>query len=157
MKKLLIASSLLMVSSAGFAASDAGCGLGAMVFEGKEGIAPNLMAATTNGITGTQTFGMSTGTLGCDNSASKGFMAVNKYLESNLDKVALDMSRGQGEALEGLASVMNVEEQDRAAFYTTAKANFDRIFSTEDVTRAEVVASLNAVMLENAELAKYAA
>lgn len=156
MKKMILAASLVMASSASFAASDAGCGVGTMIFEGKEGIGPNVLAATTNGTLGNQTFGMTTGTLGCDNSQAKGVWAMNDYLDSNLDKVARDMSRGEGEALDGLAAVMGVSDQDKATFFEVSKANFDRIFPRADVSRAEVVASLAAVMTESAELAKYA-
>lgn len=156
MKKLILAASMAMASSASFAATDAGCGLGSVLWEGQEGIAPNVLAATTNGTSGNQTFGMTTGTLGCDNSSSKGFMAMNKFLDSNIDKVARDMSRGQGEALEGLASVMGITEQDKGAFFAVSKANFDRIFSASEVTRAQMVESLAAVMREDATLAKYA-
>lgn len=156
MKKLLLTSSLLLASSMSFAAKDAGCGVGSMIWEGKEGIIPNVLAATTNGIWGNQTFGMSTGTLGCDNSASKGAMALNKYLDSNLDKVALDMSRGEGEYLQGLATVMGVKAEDRSEFFTVSKTNFDRIFSSNELTRTDVVNSLNAVLRENKNLAQYA-
>ena len=156
MKKLILAASMVMASSASFAATDSGCGVGTMIWEGKEGIAPNVLAVTTNGTLGNQTFGMTTGTLGCDNSASQGLMAMNEFLDSNIDKVARDMSRGQGEALEGLASVMGVSEQDKSAFFEVSKANFDRIFSASEVSRAQVVESLAAVMREDTALAKYA-
>lgn len=156
MKKVILAASLVMASSASFAASDAGCGVGTMIWEGKEGIAPNVLAATTNGTSGNQTFGMTTGTLGCDNSNSKGFMAMNEYLDSNLDKVARDMSRGQGEALDGLAAVMGIADQDKTTFYQVSKANFDKIFTGSEVSRADVVESLAAVMREDSTLAKYA-
>ncbi len=156
MKKLLIASSLLLVSSVSFAAKDAGCGLGAMVWEGKEGIVPNVLAATTNGSFGNQTFGMSTGTLGCNNSAAKGVMAMQQYLDSNLDKVAFNMSRGEGEYLQGLATVMGVTAADRSAFFAASKQNFDRIFPSEKTTRTDVINTLNSVLKEHQTLAKYA-
>lgn len=156
MKKVILASSMVLMSSSAFAASDAGCGLGTQLWEGQEGIAPNVLAATTNGTSGNQTFGMSTGTLGCDNSASKGFMAVNEYMDSNMDKVARDMSRGHGEALNGLAAIMGVESSDKGAFFEVSKANFDKIFTGSDVSRATVVENLAAVLRSSAELSKYA-
>lgn len=156
MKKLLIASSLLLASSMSFAAKDAGCGAGSMIWEGQEGLVPNVLAVTTNGFFGNQTFGMSTGTLGCDNSMPKGVMALNQYMDSNLDKVALDMSRGQGEYLQGLATVMGVKAEDRAQFFAVSKTNFDRIFSSNKLTRSDVVDNLNLVLRENQNLAKYA-
>lgn len=156
MKKTLLATALLMATGSAYAAKDAGCGLGAQLWAEKEGIAPNVMAATTNGTSGNQTFGMSTGTLGCDNSKSRGFMAVNEYMDSNMDKVARDMSRGHGEALDALAKIMGVADADKANFFSVSKANFEQIFTSETVNRSEVVANLAKVLQTDATLAKYA-
>ena len=101
MKKLLIAAVFGLSSSVSFAATDAGCGLGSLAWEGQEGFFPNIVAATTNGTFGSQTFGMTSGTSNCDNSSSMGWMALNKYMDSNMTKVAADMSRGYGETLDG--------------------------------------------------------
>src|SRR5690606_21045070 len=43
-----------------------GCGLGSKLFEGQRGVAPQVLAVTTNGTFGNQTFGISSGTLGCN-------------------------------------------------------------------------------------------
>jgi hypothetical protein len=155
MKKLILAASLGLMASQSFAASDAGCGVGAMIFEGKEGVGPNVLAATTNGFFGNQTLGMTTGTLGCE-SKYDNLWAMDSYLDSNLDKVASDMSRGKGEALDGLASVMGVAQQDKHAFFKLTKDNFDSIFPSATVSRTDVVASLSAVLKSSDELAQYA-
>ncbi len=42
-----------------------GCGVGTIIWNGQSGVAPQVLAATTNGTLGNQTFGVSTGTLGC--------------------------------------------------------------------------------------------
>ena len=155
--KTLCALTLIAASSASFAASDAGCGFGTMVFEGKEGIAPNAMAATTNGVFGNQTFGMTSGTLGCDHSAAKGFMALNKFLDSNIDKVARDMSRGEGEALESLASLLGIKDQaHQSLFFSYTKENFNKIYSNANVTRTDVLASLTSIMKNESTLKQYA-
>ena len=52
--------------SMAFAGTGSGCGLGATVFEGQSGLFPNVLAATTNGTFGNQTFGLTSGTSGCD-------------------------------------------------------------------------------------------
>lgn len=154
MKKLLLASALIAASSSAFAAKDAGCGLGSLLFQEKEGLPYNVMAATTNGVFGNQTFGMTSGTLGCGNSGSAQ-AAVDQYLDSNIDKIAFDMSRGQGETLQGLAAVMGVDSADQAHFFAVSKNNFDAIFPSADVSRADVVAQLRDVMSQDATLAKY--
>ena len=63
MKKTLIAGLIALAPFAAQAADKGpGCGWGAMVFDGQSGIGPNVLAATTNGILGNQTFGMTSGT-----------------------------------------------------------------------------------------------
>ena len=42
-----------------------GCGVGSQLFDGQSGVAPQVLAVTTNGILGNQTFGISSNTLGC--------------------------------------------------------------------------------------------
>lgn len=48
------------------AVDSTGCGLGSMAWRGQRGIGPQVLAATTNGSFGTQTFGITFGTSGCD-------------------------------------------------------------------------------------------
>ncbi len=109
MKKLIAGAILLGASSMAFA--QPGCGVGAMIWKGQSGIAPHVLAATTNGTFGNQTFGMTTGTLGCQTNQSVQSMAM--YMDSNIDKVARDMSRGSGENLDTLAVLLGVDEADR--------------------------------------------
>lgn len=155
MGKKIITAGLLMVSASVMADSGPGCGWGAMAFEGKDGTVSHVLAATTNGTFGNQTFGMTSGTAGCDTSTAISTAALNQFLDSNIDKVAYDMSRGSGEALESLANLMGIAAEDKTTFFNATKANFDRIFSTADATREAVVNSLVAVMQEDANLIKY--
>ena len=65
MKKLYLASALatvLTLSSNAMAIDSTGCGLGSMAWRGQSGTAPQILAVTTNGSFGTQTFGISSGT-----------------------------------------------------------------------------------------------
>jgi hypothetical protein len=54
-----------------------------------------------------------------------------------------------------LASLMELAEADRAAFYQLTQQQFSTIFSSEDVTAADVVASLRRAMTESLALAGY--
>jgi len=112
MKKLIAGALLMGASTLAFA--QPGCGVGAMIWKGQSGIAPHVLAATTNGTFGNQTFGMTTGTLGCQTNQSVQSMAM--YMDSNIDKVARDMSRGNGENLDTLAVLLGVDEADRDSF-----------------------------------------
>lgn len=157
MKKIVIASLLVLTPLAAQASGgSAGCGLGSTLFDGQSGVVPNVLAVTTNGTLGNQTFGITSGTLGCNGSDTVS-AAADTFLDANMERVARDMSTGQGEALETLATLIGIEEADKGAFYTASHENFKRIYSRDDVTSGEVLASLKAVMQSNSALAKYVA
>ena len=90
----------------------AGCGLGSVVFGDKPGII-QVFAATTNGVSGNQTFGISTGTLNCGDTGK--LVKAEQYIDVN--KVALenDMARGQGESLTALSEVLECSNSNFAA------------------------------------------
>ena len=125
MKKIIALVSFVVLSTSAMAAhGPAGCGLGAVIFKDKKGTMWNVLAATTNGSSGNQTFGMSTGTLGCEDAAKARVAAVN-FIESN--KVALqnDIARGEGETLNAYLRLIEAEKVDR----DTLQKNYNVIFS----------------------------
>jgi Protein of unknown function (DUF3015) len=140
----------------GETANSTGCGLGTIVFEGQKGIAPQILAVTTNGTSGNQTFGISSGTLGCtQEGVVRPPTKVRMLLMSSLDNLAVDVARGDGETLASLASLLSVEGQDRPRFFSALQNNFVRIFPNENVTAEEVLVSMNAVLAEDAVLSRY--
>jgi hypothetical protein len=156
MKKLL-ALVLLASSSMAMADQDVGCGLGTILFEGKSGIAPKVLAATTNGTYGNQTFGITSGTLGCKSDGVVSSRArLSMFMGGNSERLARDMSVGHGEALNVLADLMGVKDQDKALFFSTAKANFSTIFAAGNQTAGQVLAALQQVMAQDETLAAYA-
>lgn len=130
MKKILIIMTLV-VSSASFAASHgpAGCGLGSVIFEGKEGLAFNVLAATFNGTSGNQTLGMTFGTLNCEDAQTAKVSAVS-FIEGNKVALANDIARGNGETLEAYLAVVGKVNANKA----TLKNNFAAIFANENAT-----------------------
>ena len=153
MKKLIVGAILLGASSMAFA--QPGCGVGAMIWKGQSGIAPHVLAATTNASFGNQTFGMSTGTLGCSTNSSVQSMAM--YMDSNIDKVARDMSRGNGENLDTLAVLLGVQQTDRDSFRSVLQNNFATIFPNADTTSDQAVSAIVALLQQDAALSKYVA
>jgi hypothetical protein len=140
----------------GEAASSAGCGVGTILFEGQKGPGPQILAVTTNGTSGNQTFGITTGTLGCEkDGVVRSPTKVRMLMISSLDHLAVDVARGDGETLDSLASLLAVAPEDRARFVDTLQRNFVRIFPSEDVTVDEVIVSMNAVMSEDPVLRRY--
>ncbi len=158
MKKILLAGALLgaSMSASAVAPGGPGCGWGNMVFEGKSGLPVHLLATIVNGTSGNATFGMTSGTNGC---STDGALTYNgsSLLSMNgvLEEVAHDVAMGEGEALTALSVSMGVEAQDREHFNAVLHNNFDSIFTSEDVTAAEVQANINAVLKADEALSKY--
>jgi len=133
-----------------------GCGLGTQAFAGKTGKVYEIMAVTTNGTSGNQTFAISTGTLGCSNN---GVIAasnqVTAFTGSNIDKLARDAARGEGESLESLAALIGIQEKDRPAFYKLSQQKFATIFPSENVKAGEVIKTWYGVMAQDKALSHY--
>jgi hypothetical protein len=120
-----------------------GCGMGSILFENNEGLMSQTAAATTNGLFGNQTFGISSGTLECNQPAAfYGSLMLHRFVAENMDNLAKDISRGQGESLETLAVLMGVPQQQRGEFSAKLQSNFGRIFTSPQVTEEEVVANI---------------
>ena len=157
MKKLLIAASLLATLPAiSLAQDNVGCGAGSYLFQGQSGIAPQVLAVTTNGSTGNQTFGITSGTLGCTQDGMvTSRMKMALFIQDNKDQLARDMSVGKGESLAALSHLMGVQPQDQAAFNHLTKDNVARIFSTDNVATSQVISSLREVLASNSTLSHY--
>jgi len=125
MKKLLVTAILCLSTSSVFAAhGPAGCGLGATLFEGKEGTMFNVLAATFNGSSGNQTFGMSSGTLGCEDAATARVSSIS-FIEGNEVALSNDIARGEGETLTAYLNIIKKENADKK----NLKKHFSTIFA----------------------------
>lgn len=161
-KKILVAVFLVApmavgMSTAMAARDNVGCGFGSSLFDGKNDIASQVLAVTTNGTSGNQTFGISSGTLGCEEGGVvHASAAVNMFAGNNLDVLSRDMSVGQGESLESLATLMKIKSEDKSTFFTAARVNYGKIFSADDITAGKMLENLYTVMAEQKTLAQYA-
>ena len=151
-----ITTAITLAASSAYA-ENTGCGWGTMVFEGDSGKGSEILAVTTNGTLGNQTFGITTGTAGCDEGATIASAEVQVFASANMDKLARDMAVGEGETLDSLADLMKIDEADKAIFFTLTKINFDKIYTSENVTTGEMLSALQDVMTREPDLAKYAA
>lgn len=156
MKRIMTGLVLLGTSSiamAGAAGGD-GCGWGNMLFEGQSGPAPHILGATTNATSGNNTFGMTSGTNGCSTSGKLTYGGKN-VVSSIMNEFSEDVARGEGDALDTVAVVYGVAADDRDTFAQVMHQNFSVIFPNENVTADEMMASIEAVMKNDATLAKY--
>jgi hypothetical protein len=158
MKLHIVAALLAVAPLTALADNIGGCGWGSKALDGQSGIGPQVLAATTNGILGNQTFGISFGTSGCTQDGTvKSNWKTAAFIDGNKAKLARDLSRGQGETLDALATVIGVEPADRAHFFRVARANFDRILPTADADTDTMRVALRDVVAADPQLAKYVA
>ena len=163
MKKLLLASSFAALAFSLSASSPteissaqadgygpAGCGLGAMLIGNKPGFV-QVFAATTNGIFGNQTFGITSGTLGCGASATVTVASTKQYIQSNRQAFAKDVARGQGETVANLASLAGCSNPAQVG--VRLQANYKSIFPVSNVSDTQVSENAVAVLRADATLA----
>ncbi|MDF3030088.1 MAG: hypothetical protein K0R03_646 [Moraxellaceae bacterium] len=156
LKKLLAIAVLSTGANVALADQDIGCGLGTMIFAGQSGPVFKVLGATTNGTFGNQTFGITTGTLGCQTQGTISSRArLGMFTGSNLENLARDMSIGRGETLNVLADLMGIKDADKSHFFQATKSNFGRIFAPENQSAGEILASLEQVMSQDSILASY--
>jgi hypothetical protein len=129
MKNFVLALLLVAVIPVGFAHADdkpygpGGCGLGSMVM-GKDG--SPVLTMTTNE-TGTQTFGISSGTSNCfDGGVVRKGREARAFIEINQRQLANDISKGQGDAVSSLARLYQC--QDERQFGATLQNHYQQIF-----------------------------
>ena len=84
--------------------NDVGCGIGTTLMKGKSGLVFHVLASCTNAYT-LQSVSLTFNMFGCD---SKGKVTVDaelrKFAATNIDQLARDMARGEGETLAAFAT-----------------------------------------------------
>ena len=146
MKKLslvaMIMGGVMMAASDAAAVDSTGCGLGSMAWRGQSGIGPQVLAATTNASFGTQTFGITFGTSGCDPNGrvtgGTGKMML-AFLENNMEQYAMDAAAGRGETIDTLAGILNVDSEKLGEI---SKTNFAYLFADENADAVQVTLNL---------------
>ena len=147
MKKVLVSlAALVALSSSAFAANDqTGCGLGEKVIKSPDSAVMYALQATTNGTSGIQTFGITSGTSGCTKSKFVMNERAAEFVASNMDALAKEISTGHGESVDTLAELLSVE--DKAGFASALQANYNSIYSSESVKMADVLDNISTTSL----------
>ncbi len=127
--------------------NNTGCGLGSIVFEGKEGLVSQTCAATFNGICANQLFGITSGTLNCKQSETLwANEELNRFVADNMDNLARDIAKGNGEYLYTLAVLMDVPQGERTSLYSKLQANFSNIYTSDKVSHVDVLKNIETVV-----------
>jgi len=153
----LLLAPLMMVSAASaLADSGPGCGLGQQVFAGQSGLGPHVLAATTNGTSYNQLFGLSFDSLGCDGeTVVTAEFQRNVFVANNYDNIARDAAQGGGDHLQSLATLMQMQDDDAQRFYTLAQVNYDQLFGESQGDHAEWLLKLDSTLSADPALSKY--
>jgi hypothetical protein len=146
MRILLAAAAVVCGASFAQAQGDAGCGLGSMVIQENTKVM-QLLAATTNGTFGSQTFGISTGTSNCKaQQIVRNDKAIQYFTEANQSDLSREMAQGQGEKLQTLAALYGCQGDAQRAFATKAQASYTTIVPNADVTATAMVQNMNSTL-----------
>ena len=139
MKKILVSAiATVALSTAVMAAnSQTGCGLGGQVIKNPNSAVLFALQATTNGTSGNQTFGITSGTSGCKKTKLVMNERAQEFVASNMDTLAKEISVGHGESIDTLAELLNIE--DTAAFSASLQANYNSIYTSEKVEMNDVL------------------
>ncbi len=147
---------LAMGSGITHADSGPGCGLGQNIFAGQSGLAAHVMAATTNGSSFNQLFGLSFDSLGCNgDTVITAQFQRDVFVAGNLDNIAHDAARGGGTHLESLATIMQIPKQHAGKFYRLTQLHYDELFSAHGEDSSTWLARLDGALADDPALARY--
>jgi hypothetical protein len=130
----------------------AGCGLGAIVFEDQKGYI-QIVAATLNALFGTQTFAITSGTSNCENVGdAKASLDQENFTKINYARLSRDAAAGKGETLATFASLLGCNEDARGPFYIAMQSHHADVFA-RDADAQQVVHNAKAVANHDPALA----
>lgn len=109
----------------------AGCGLGAVVL-GKEKGMIQIVAATLNGSSGSQLFGITTGTSNCSGSSAEGaaLQTQKDFIANNLAPLSKEMAQGSGETLSALTETLGCSADATTVAHAQLQKTHSKIFAS---------------------------
>jgi hypothetical protein len=120
--------------------SMAGCGLGTLVFRNDEDRVKQILAATTNGTFGNQTFAITTGTLNCNPGGGPRGRVASLFIDVNREALVKDAARGGGETIEHLSAIMGCP--DATAVGAALQQNFQAVFAADELSGDQIAAKI---------------
>lgn len=129
-------------------AGDAGCGLGGMLIKSNTKLM-QLFAVTTNGTSGSQTFGITFGTSDC---SSKGLVKndsqIQYFVEVNQNDLVREMAQGYGDKLSTLAALNGcMTDAQISAFNAKAQTSFRSIAPKANTPAVDMVNNMQSAAI----------
>ncbi|SEM76664.1 DUF3015 domain-containing protein [Nitrosomonas marina] len=153
---VVFTASLFLFPMSAFAAGygTAGCGLGSMVIGSERG-PEQIFAATTNGTSGSQTFGMTSGTSNC---GDHGLLNLSQEREifatENYTSLVKEMARGKGEHLNILASMYHCPAAQHQEFGALTQQKFNEIVPDAETTPDILLSQLETLLGQHRTLSE---
>ncbi|MCK4737269.1 MAG: DUF3015 family protein [Sulfurimonas sp.] len=148
MKKILVSlAAVIALSSSAMADvnSQTGCGLGSMIIKDDSTAVLLALQATTNGTLGNQTFGITSGTLGCQKTKFVMNEQAEQFVASNMDQLAKEIAMGHGESIDTLAELLEIS--DKATFSASLQENYNSIYTSQNAKMADVLDNISTTSL----------
>lgn len=148
MKKILVSIAAVIALSSSVMAgvnSQTGCGLGSIIIKDDSTAVLLALQATTNGTSGNQTFGVTSGTSGCKKTQFVMNDRAEEFVASNMDQLAKEISQGYGESVDTLAELLEVS--DKATFSASLQANYNSIYTSQNAKMADVLDNISTTSL----------
>ena len=144
MKKIVVSlSAIIALGSFAFASqnSQTGCGLGSVLIKDDSSALMLAIQATTNGTSGNQTFGITSGTSGCKKTKLVMNERTSEFVAANMDTLAKEIAVGHGESLDTLDELLEVK--NKLAFNSKLQSNYNKIYSSKSVKMADVLDNIS--------------
>ncbi|WP_372655860.1 DUF3015 family protein [Halobacteriovorax sp.] len=149
MKKIilgLVAGGLISVSASAASYQAQGCGLGSTLFTDGSNLMHQVLGATTNGLSGNNTFGMTSGTSNCELDGMGG-QANTVFIKANKVALSNDIARGQGATLASLSRMYGCT--NLKAVGSALQKNYKTIFSEANTEASSIDMSIRNVIETN--------
>lgn len=120
-----------------------GCGLGSTLFTDGSSLVHQVLGATTNGTSGNQTFGMTSGTSNCELEAS-GRRAQMIFIEANKVALANDIARGGGDTLASLTRMYGCGTVESVG--PALQQSYSDVFPAENTTVEHIDSTISKIV-----------
>lgn len=114
----------------------AGCGLGSLVLKENNKMM-QVLAATTNGTSASQTFGITFGTSNCSASAQTAAAtkaAQEMFVANNLNALSKEAAQGEGQTLNAFAFLLGCNGDSVNQFAKLSRDSYDAVYNNGNPT-----------------------
>lgn len=121
----------------------AGCGLGSIVFGQENTMVKQILAATTNGTFGSQTFGITSGTSNCTTAGVvKAQREQAAFVEVNFRDLKRDMAAGGGEFLNSFGTLLGCDDSAKPALAKMSQNKYETLVPSATTTPMQLLSTL---------------